>query len=901
MLKTQVTPMMAQYLTIKEENPDCLLFFRLGDFYEMFFEDAKTCSRELEITLTGKDCGLEERAPMCGVPFHSAENYISRLVEKGYKVAICEQIEDPKQAKGLVKRGVIRIVTPGTILEGATVSEGKNNYIISIVGIEGSYGLSVCDVTTGEWLATLITGEQSKRKLLDELAKFSPVECLLSESLYEDHEISDFIRSRFHCLIEQIPAHTLDGTLAQRILLKHFNILSLGGIGLSENGVETLATASLLAYLQETQKTDLSHLMTLSIYNVDAYMLLDIATRRNLELTETLREKKRKGSLLWVLDHTKTAMGSRYIRKCIEQPLIHCDEINHRLEATKELKEAPLLRADLFEALDHIYDIERLMSKVSFGTCNAKDMLALKQSIEVLPQVKALLENCTSEGLKGLNSQLDDMQDLYQLIDQAIMEEAPISVREGNMIKSGYNEEVDHLRQVKTEGASWLMEIEAREKEKTGIKNLKIKYNKVFGYFLEVTQSYNHLVPDYFIRKQTLSNCERYITEELKKVEEEVLGADDKLNLLEYQLFTEIRAIVLKEMPRLLVASTQIAALDMFCSFAEVADIYGYVKPEITKGYDLQIKNGRHPVVEKMLGEQHFIANDVVLEKEHAEMMLLTGPNMAGKSTYMRQVALIVLMAQIGSFVPAEAATIGVVDRIFTRVGASDDLASGQSTFMVEMMEVANILHHATPDSLLILDEIGRGTSTLDGLSIAWSIIEHITSQIGAKTLFATHYHELTVLEETMPNLKNYCVAVKEIGEDIIFLHQIVKGSVDHSYGIQVAKLAGVPIPVLDRAKEILKQLDSSEKQLSAASIAHSQNSDEIVDYKAQGIAESENVASTKKKAKEIENKDFGQLNLFDQGNDEIIMTLKEVDLMNTTPFKALEILYELQRKVKSL
>ncbi|QEH69423.1 DNA mismatch repair protein MutS [Cellulosilyticum sp. WCF-2] len=915
MLKTQVTPMMAQYLTIKEENPDCLLFFRLGDFYEMFFEDAKTCSRELEITLTGKDCGLEERAPMCGVPFHSAETYISRLVEKGYKVAICEQIEDPKQAKGLVKRGVIRIVTPGTILEGATVSEGKNNYITSIVGMAGSYGLSVCDVTTGEWLTTTIIGDQSKRKLLDELAKFAPVECLLSETLYQDDEIREFMRTRFNCLTEQIPAHTLDTTLAQRILLKHFNILSLGGIGLSEDGVETLATASLLAYLQETQKTDLSHLMTLSIYNVDAFMLLDIATRRNLELTETLREKRRKGSLLWVLDHTKTAMGSRYIRKCIEQPLINAEEINHRLDATKELKEAPLLRADLFEALDHIYDIERLMSKVSFGTCNAKDMIALKQSLEVLPTIKGLLVDCQAPGLISLNRQLDDMSDLYQLVDKALIEEAPISVREGNMIKTGYNEEVDHLRQVKTEGASWLMEIEAREKEKTGIKNLKIKYNKVFGYFLEVTQSYNHLVPDYFIRKQTLSNCERYITEELKKVEEEVLGADDKLNLLEYQLFTEIRDAVLKEMPRLLTTSAQIAALDMFCSLADVADTYGYVKPEMTTGYNLCIEKGRHPVVEKMLGEQHFIANDVILEEEHAEMMLLTGPNMAGKSTYMRQVALIVLMAQIGSFVPADSATIGVVDRIFTRVGASDDLASGQSTFMVEMMEVANILHHATKNSLLILDEIGRGTSTLDGLSIAWSIIEHITTEIGAKTLFATHYHELTVLEETMPNLKNYCIAVKEIGEDIIFLHQIVKGSVDHSYGIQVAKLAGVPGAVLERAKAILKQLDSGEKQVIIPPSVQgtlgqlSEKVDKIKDVVKEQVITTEayqineTEVTSKKASKDHKEKQngFGQLNLFDQGEHEVITALKEADLMNTTPFKALELLYELQRKVKSL
>ncbi len=863
--------MMAQYLTIKEQNPDCLLFFRLGDFYEMFFEDAKTCSKALEITLTGKDCGLEERAPMCGVPFHSAETYISRLVEKGYKVAICEQVEDPKLAKGLVKREVVRIVTPGTILEGATVHEGKNNYMVSVVEKEGRYGLSVCDVTTGEWLTTSISGEQAKRKLLDEIAKFNPVEALLETSLYEDEEIREYFSLRLNCMVQKIAPHTLDAHLAHQLLLRHFKLLSLGGIGLSDEGEEMLATSCLLAYLEETQKSDLSHLMHLEIYHIESYMLLDISTRRNLELTETLREKKRKGSLLWVLDHTKTAMGSRYIRKCIEQPLIDVKQINQRLEATKELKESPLLRSDLFEALDHIYDIERLMSKVSFGSCNAKDMIALKLSLEVLPTIKGQLEGCYSKGLKSLYEKMDDMQDIYALINAAIMEEAPLSVREGGLIKDGYHQEVDHLRQVKKEGTTWLMEIEAKEKEKTGIKNLKIKYNKVFGYFLEVTQSYNHLVPDYFIRKQTLSNCERYITEELKQVEEEVLGADDKLNALEYQLFTQIREAILKEMPRLLHVSGEIAALDMFCSFAEVADTYGYVMPQMTTGYDLSIRLGRHPVVEKMMGEQSFIANDVELKEHTAEMMLLTGPNMAGKSTYMRQVALIVLMAQIGSFVPAQEAQIGVVDRIFTRVGASDDLASGQSTFMVEMMEVANILNHATPKSLLILDEIGRGTSTLDGLSIAWSIVEHITSKLRAKTLFATHYHELTVLEESISSLKNRCVAVKEIGEDIIFLHQIVEGSVDHSYGIQVAKLAGVPTPVLERAKALLKELDAKVPSL--------------------------NVRETKPSLKEKE--DFGQLNLFNNEHNEVLSLLKEVDLINTTPFKALELLYDLQKKLR--
>ena len=906
MLKDRVTPMMAQYLTIKEENPGCILFFRLGDFYEMFFEDAKTCARELEITLTGKDCGLEERAPMCGVPFHSADTYIARLVEKGYKVAICEQQEDPKQAKGLVKRGIVRIVTPGTILEGANVKEGKNNFIASIVAQSGQYGLSVCDVTTGEWLTTQITGEQSKRKLLDELAKFAPVECLASQEAYEDEEVRLFISERLHALVEQTESSMLDPILAENILLKHFKLISLGGMGLESGTVDTLATGSLLAYLHETQKTDLSHLMHVSLYNVDSYMLLDIATRRNLELTETLREKRRRGSLLWVLDHTKTAMGSRYMRKCIEQPLIHVGEINSRLDATEELKNKPLERADLMDALNDIYDMERLMSKVSYGTCNAKDLIALKQSLEKLPTIKALLSEMQSPGLKSLFEQMDEMRDIYTLIDAAIEEEAPLSVREGGLIKAGYHETVDHLRQVKNEGASWLMEIEVKEKEKTGIKNLKIKYNKVFGYFLEVTQSYKDLVPDYFIRKQTLSNCERYITEELKKVEEEVLGADEKLNVLEYQLFTEVREKVLSEMHRLLGVSHQVAIVDMFCSLAEVADLYHYVKPEVSEDYDIEIKEGRHPVVEKMLGGQQFIANDVALHEKDAQMMLLTGPNMAGKSTYMRQVALIVLMAQIGSFVPAESAKIGAVDRIFTRVGASDDLASGQSTFMVEMMEVANILHHATSKSLLILDEIGRGTSTLDGLSIAWSIIEHITDKVKAKTLFATHYHELTVLEDAIDVLKNYCVAVKEMEEDIIFLHKIVPGSVDHSYGIQVAKLAGVPDNVLARAKELLQSLDHKDKQIVVTKTVEVAAPVEETSHKLK-----ESVVKEERLQEELPVKVHkshsakapapGQLDLFgtDTISNEIIEELKAIDVMHTTPFEALEILYRLQKKTK--
>lgn len=875
-----LTPMMKQYMEIKDRHKDCILFFRLGDFYEMFFEDALTASRELEITLTGRDCGLEERAPMCGVPFHSAENYISRLVEKGYKVAICEQVEDAALAKGLVKRDVVRIITPGTILEGANIKEGKNNYISSIVLKEDIYGLSICDVSTGEWNLTEIKGEHKKKKLIDELAKFSPVECLYSENISSDEEIISFLNTRMNCLTEQLPAHCLDEDLSTRLLIDHFSILALEGIGITSGSSSSLAASSLLYYLKETQKNSLSHLNKIEIYNVDAYMLLDASTRRNLELTETLREKKRKGSLLWVLDHTKTAMGARYLRKCIEQPLISSKEINLRLEATHELKENIFLREDLFEGLNSIYDIERLVGKIAYGTCNAKELIALKQSLAVLPQIYNSLKEVQSPYLKQIYEQFDILEDVHALIDGAIVEEAPISLREGGLIKAGYHTEVDHLKEIKEKGASWLRDIETKEKEKTGIKNLKIKYNKVFGYFLEVTNSYSQLVPEYFIRKQTLSNCERYITEELKKIEEEVLGADEKLTLLEYNLFVAIREEVASHMNRLLNISNVLARLDMLCSLADVAYKNNFVKPVINDQDLIHITGGRHPVVEKIMGSHTFISNDVLLDNASNQINLITGPNMAGKSTFMRQVALIVLMAQIGSFVPAEEATIGVVDRIFTRVGASDDLASGQSTFMVEMMEVSNILNNATRNSLLILDEIGRGTSTIDGLSIAWSIIEHIADSklLGAKTLFATHYHELTDLEATIPCLRNYCVSVKEMGEDIIFLHKIVPGSVDHSYGIQVAKLAGLPTTVLERARMIMTTVEG-EEQKERKEIIKKETPKEPVSIKT--------------------SEPINQLTLFTTPHEDVVREIKELDIMNLTPFKAMETLYELQKKLK--
>ena len=770
--------------------------------------------------------------------------------------------------------------------------------------------------------------------MLDELAKFEPTEVLVSENVYKDEEVIDFLKDRFHSLVEVINPANLDSAITKDTLLTHFNIKVLESIGLSADNVDTLAAASLLIYLKETQKNELTHLKSIRSYNVDSYMLLDISTRRNLELTETLREKKRKGSLLWVLDQTKTAMGARYIRKAIEQPLINVDDINARLDATEELVNKPLEKEEIVDLLKKIYDIERIMSKFSFGTCNARDMISLKQSLEVLPAIKDYLKNMQSAGLKNIYEKLDVLEDIYNLINDAIEEEPPISVREGKMIKSSFNSEVARLREIRDKGASWLSEIEVKEREKTGIKNLKIKYNKVFGYFLEVTQSYANLVPDYFIRKQTLANCERYITDELKKIEEELLGADDKLNVLEYQLFTNIRETVVGQMDRLLSTSNQIAKLDMLVSFAAVADNYGYVKPLVSNSYDLEIKEGRHPVVEKILGGNGFIANDISLNDADSQMMLLTGPNMAGKSTYMRQIALIVLMAQIGSFVPAEYAKIGAVDRIFTRVGASDDLASGQSTFMVEMMEVANILHHATKDSLLILDEIGRGTSTLDGLSIAWSIIEHITNKLGAKTLFATHYHELTALEKEISVIKNYCIAVKEHGDDIIFLHKIVPGSVDHSYGIQVAKLAGVPNEVISRAKALLHQLEGKEElnikvdgvkvtnmpaeaeddslkiEISAQDVLNDIAGDMPAintEKQENAIVKEDDLKETDLKQKNLKqqenpiykNSTFNQLNLFSiSTKEEIIEQIKTIDVLNTSPIKAIEILYEMQRKL---
>ena len=805
-----VTPMMQHYIKTKEEYEDCILFYRLGDFYEMFFEDAETVSRELELTLTGKDCGLAERAPMCGVPFHAADNYINRLVEKGYKVAICEQVEDPKLAKGIVKREVIRVVTPGTNLYTQALDETKNNYIMSVAYISNRFGIAFADVTTG---AFMVTEVEKLRNFLDELYKFSPAELICNEAFCMSGVDLEELRNRLHLSVSALDNWYFDDDLCQRTLKDHFHVGTLEGLGLKDYDCATIAAGALLTYLLETQKNSLDHMRKITPYVTDKYMLIDSSTRRNLELTETMREKEKRGSLLWVLDKTKTAMGARMLRSFIEQPLIEEEAINQRLDAVEEINRQEMDREEIREYLGPVYDLERLISRVSYQSANPRDLIAFKTSIGMIPPIRRLLGQFQSEELKKVYEDMDELQDLYQVLDKAIVEDPPLAMKEGGIIKDGYDQQIDDYRQAKTKGKTWLAELEAEEKEKTGIKNLRIKFNKVFGYYLEVTNSFKDMVPDYYTRKQTLTNAERYITPRLKELEDMILGAEDKLYALEYDRFAEIRNMIAGEVDRIQKTARAIAKLDAYLSMALVASRNQYVRPKINTRGIIDIKDGRHPVVEKMITNDMFIPNDTYLDNGKNRISVITGPNMAGKSTYMRQTALIVLMAQIGSFVPASKANIGIVDRIFTRVGASDDLASGQSTFMVEMTEVANILRNATAKSLLILDEIGRGTSTFDGLSIAWAVIEHISNPklLGAKTLFATHYHELTELEGKLPGVNNYCIAVKERGDDIVFLRKIVKGGADKSYGIQVAKLAGVPDSVINRAKELVEELVSAD------------------------------------------------------------------------------------------
>lgn len=879
-----LSPMMQKYMETKKQYNDCILFYRLGDFYEMFFEDAILVSKELELTLTGKSCGMEERAPMCGVPFHACEIYLNKLVANGHKVAICEQVEDPKNAKGLVKREVVRIATPGTNTDIASLDEGKNNYIMSIVYIGDMFGLAISDITTGTFLVTEVN---SKNKLMDEIYKFSPSEIICNEAFTFSGIDTEELKYKLNVTVYSLESFYFDDEQCENIIKEHFKVNSLNGLGISDLDYGKIASGSLLQYLYETQKNALSHLLSITPYNVSNYMIIDSSTRRNLELTETMRDKNKRGSLLWVIDKCKTAMGSRMLRTFLEQPLIHKEEIIERLDAVDELKKNFVSREELREYLNPVYDLERLMSKISYKSANPRDLIAFANSLKMLPAVKEILKDFNKSLLCDLYDRFDPLEDLYKLIDDAISEEAPITIKEGGIIKSGYDETIDSLRNAKTEGKNWLAELVAQDRERTGIKNLRINYNKVFGYFFEVTNSFKDLVPDDYVRKQTLTNAERYTSDKLKELEDTILNAEDKLFSYEYDLFCELRDKIADNVSRVQETAKIIALLDAYSSLAYVAEANGYVRPKINEKGVIDIIGGRHPVIEKMIQDGMFIKNDTYLDNNKNRISIITGPNMAGKSTYMRQTSLIVLMAQIGSFVPCDKADIGVCDRIFTRVGASDDLASGQSTFMVEMAEVANILRNATDKSLLILDEIGRGTSTFDGLSIAWAVVEYISNikLLGAKTLFATHYHELTELEGKLPCVNNYCIAVKEQDDNVVFLRKIIKGGADKSYGIEVAKLAGVPEIVTKRAEEIVAKLMENDISEKIQTIA----------------AESYEQVTKKKKINKPDEVDMNQMTLFDTITDEDILNeIKELDVNSLTPIEALNTLYSLKSKLNN-
>ena len=876
----KLSPMMEQYVATKEKYKDCILFYRLGDFYEMFFDDAILASKELEITLTGKDCGMEERAPMCGIPFHAADTYINQLVKKGYKVAIGEQVEDPKLAKGLVKREVIRIVTPGTNLSSESLEESKNNYLMCISYVGKNYGISVTDLSTGVFKTCQI---QQAEKVVDEINKFQPSEVLYQAGVEQVEEIHA-VCERLQVSHTEAPDYYFNLETDEETLKRQFHINSIEGLGLKDSPACVASCGALMQYLHETQMSSLSHINHIETYSVDSFMILDSATRRNLELTETLRDKQKRGSLLWVLDKTKTAMGARKLREFVEQPLLYKDAIEKRLDAIEAINKELIVREELREYLNTIYDLERLLTRIALKTANPRDLLAFKTSIQYLPDIYNLLRELPCERINEIYEDYDSLEDLYDLLEQAIVEEPPVSIKEGGIFKQGYRDEIDELRLAKTECKTWLADLESKEREKTGIKGLKIKYNKVFDYYFEVTNSFKSLVPDYFIRKQTLVNAERFTTDELNTLSGKILGAEDKLYALEYDCYVELREKLAAALVRVQKMAGYIAELDALCSLAYVADKNNYVRPSLNTDGVIDIKGGRHPVVEKMLANDSFVENDTYLNNAESRISIITGPNMAGKSTYMRQTALITLMAQIGSFVPAESANIGLCDRIFTRVGASDDLASGQSTFMIEMNEVANILRNATKDSLLILDEIGRGTSTFDGLSFAWAVVEYIADPniLGAKTLFATHYHELTELEGKLSSVNNFCIAVQEEGDDIVFLRKIIKGGADRSYGIQVARLAGVPEPVLKRAREICNELIDSDITTKVKDI----------DIKP--------ALSEQPKKKETRSSDYEQLSLFSSPVEMTIANeLKTMDLNNMTPIKAMLYLQELQERLK--
>lgn len=868
----EYSPMMQHYLATKEKYKDCILFYRLGDFYEMFFDDAVNVSQELELTLTGKDCGQEQRAPMCGIPYHAAESYIAKLVQNGHKVAICEQLEDPKLAKGIVKRDVIRVVTPGTVTESNLLEEKKNNFIMSIFKKGIFFGIAICDISTGDFYASEIKEENNFERLLDEISRYSPSEIIANEMLTGCEEEISKIKERFDVYISEEPEEKFSED-TENIYEQYALFDDKGNIvkDLEKRLFAVSAINGLIKYIEDTQKTKLEHINRITIYTITKYMSLDINARRNLELTEKMRDKSKKGTLLWVLDKTSTSMGGRLLRRWISDPLIDENEINERLEAVEELKDNIILRGELLDKLKGVYDMERLAGKIAYGNVNARELNSLKSSSGKLPEIKSMIKNSKSKMLRNLYEELDSLEDIYELIEKAIVDDPPILVTEGGVIKMGYNSEIDELKTAMTQGKTWLVQLEAREKEETGIKGLKVGYNKVFGYYLEVTKSNLTLVPDRYIRKQTLTGGERYITEELKELESKVLGAEEKVVGLEYQAFVQIREQIKSQIQRVQKSAFAISKLDVLCSFAQVAEDLNYCKPEVDRSGIIDIKEGRHPVIEKMLPAGSFVANDTYMDKESNRLSIITGPNMAGKSTYMRQVALITLMAQIGSFVPATSAHIGVVDKIFTRVGASDDLSMGQSTFMVEMMEVANILKEATSNSLVVLDEIGRGTSTYDGLSIAWAVAEYIEDKekCGAKTLFATHYHELTGLENTLEGVKNYSIAVKEKGEDIIFLRKIVEGGTDESYGVHVARLAGVPKVVTQRANEILKQI------------------------------ERKNVLTNKTVEKENKKQVSGQLDMFNFKLAEIAHELDKVNINELTPIDALNTLVKIKEEMK--
>ena len=879
--RARLSPMMLHYLQTKEQYPDCILFYRLGDFYEMFFEDAQIVSKELELTLTGKSCGLDERAPMCGVPYHALESYLSRLVQKGYKAAICEQMEDPQTAKGMVRREVVRIVTPGTNLDMDALDDEKNNFLFCLLYGQGDSGIAVADVTTGEFLVTQARGN---REIYDEILRYSPSEIICSENFLVSGIDLEDLRDRLGIVINTLDVHYFDDDAAAMLLKKHFRVSGLMALGIEDMRAGTAAAGALLRYLYDTQKNSLSHITGINAYAVGKYMLLDSSTRRNLELTQTLRDKKKQGSLLWVLDKTGTAMGARLLNQMLEQPLVDADEIRLRLDAVESLCRAGVDRDEIREYLRPVYDLERLMTRVSYGTANPRDLIALRESLRMFAPVRLVLRDFDAALLHTLYDEMEDYHDLTTLLDAAIEEEPPITVREGGIIKKGFDADIDRLREASTQGRKWLLDLEAEDQKRTGIKNLRIKYNKVFGYYFEVTNSFKDLVPPDYQRKQTLVGSERYTTDKLKELEDTILGAQDRCNTLEYDKFTQIRETVGSAMERIQRGARALAMLDVLCSLSLVAERNGYVRPSLNEKGVIRIKGGRHPVVERMLRGE-FISNDTHLDNGRHAIAIITGPNMAGKSTYMRQVALICLMAQIGSFVPASSADLCVVDRIFTRVGASDDLGSGQSTFMVEMNEVANILRNATPRSLLILDEIGRGTATYDGLSIAWAVIEHISNKkfLGAKTLFATHYHELTELEGKIDNVNNYCVAVREKGDDIVFLRKIVKGGADRSYGIQVARLAGLPAIVIDRAGEIMAQLNDSDITEKISSI------------------EVKSGGGKAAPVKHYDDVDLGQMSLFDTVTDEdVLKELKEIDISNLTPLDALNTLYRLQTELRN-